>query len=149
MEPKIVTLPAFNVAGMKYSGNNENNEIKQLWLDFTVRIPEVKHIADDSPAYGVCMDMDAEGVFEYVAGVRVTSTEDIPNGMVACEVPDQTYAVFPCTLQTIGEAYNYALKTWLPQSEYQRAEGPDFELYDESFKPSVEGSEFSIYVPIK
>jgi predicted transcriptional regulator YdeE len=149
MEPKIVTLPAFTVAGMKYCGKNENNEIKQLWLDFTARISEVKNMADDSPAYGVCLDMDAEGVFEYLAGVKVTSTEGIPSGMAAWEVPEQQYAVFPCTLQTIGEAYNYALKTWLPQSEYQRADGPDFELYDESFEPSVEGSEFSIYVPIK
>jgi len=56
---------------------------------------------------------------------------------------------FPCTLKTIGEAYRYAFQTWLPDSGYQRADGPDFEHYDESFEPEVEGSQLRIYVPIK
>ena len=149
MEPKIVTLPAFTVAGMRYEGKNENDEIKQLWGEFNPRIREINNVAKDANCYGVCLDMDPEGIFEYVAGIEVTSTEGIPPGMVAWEVPEQKYATFPCTLQTIGEAYSYALKTWLPQSKYQRAEGPDFELYDESFDPSVEGSQFHIYIPIE
>jgi len=93
--------------------------------------------------------MDSEGVFDYVAGFEVYSTDDIPEGMVVWEIPEQKYAVFPCTLKTIGEAYQHALQTWLPQSDYQRGDGPDFELYDRSFNPKDEGSLLYIYVPIK
>jgi len=65
-------------------------------------------------------------VFKYIA--------DVPEGMVSRQVPEQTYAVFPCTLETIHEMYQYAFQTWLPQSDYQAGDGPDFELYDEDFR---------------
>ncbi len=147
MEPKIVTQAAFTVVGMKYRGKNENNEIAQLWAEITPRLQEIKHIAGD--AYGVCRDMEADGEFEYLAGFEVSRVEDIPAGMESWDVPANQYAVFSTTLPNIGETYRYALQTWLPGSGYQRAVGPDFERYDESFDPVVKGSQFTIYIPIK
>jgi len=149
MEPKIVTKPAFTVVGMLYRGRNENNEIAQMWGEFVPRMGEIKHATGAHESYGVCRDLEPEGLFEYVAGLPVTQAEDVPQDMVSWEVPEQKYAVFPCTLPTIGEAYAYAFKTWLPGSGYERGDGPDFELYDESFNPDEEGSHFHIYVPIK
>lgn len=149
MEPKIVTKSAYTVVGMLYRGKNENNEIAQMWGEFVPRIGEIKHRIGGQGSYGVCSDVEEEGVFEYVAGMPVDRAEDIPAGMVCWEVPEQTYAVFPCTLQTIGEAYKYAFESWLPGSGYQRASAPDFEHYDESFDPDVEGSQLYIYVPLK
>lgn len=149
MEPKILTKPAFTVVGMLYHGKNENNEIAQMWGEFVPRIGEIKHGVGPEVAYGVCRDLEPEGAFEYVAGVEVDNTEDIPEGMVSWEVPEQKYAVFPCTLKTIGEAYQHAFRTWLPGSGYQHADGPDFEYYDETFDPGVEGSELYIYIPIE
>ena len=46
-------------------------------------------------------------------------------------------------------APEHAFQTWLPQSGYERGDGPDFELYDETFDGEVEGSGLYIYVPIK
>jgi predicted transcriptional regulator YdeE/DNA-binding transcriptional MerR regulator len=149
MEPKIVTKPAFTVVGMLYHGRNENNEIAQMWGEFVPRMGEIKHATGAHETFGVCRDLEPEGLFEYVAGLPVTQAEDVPQGMVSWEVPEQKYAVFPCTLPTIGEAYAYANKTWLPGSGYERGDGPDFEHYDESFNPDEDGSHFHIYVPIK
>ena len=148
MEPKIVTKPAFTVVGMLLRGKSYDPKIPQLWDAFVPRIGEIKHHSGWHESYGICRDLDP-GHIEYVAGIPVTSTADIPEGMVSCDVPEQTYAVFPCTLKTIHEAYEYAFETWLPGSGYQRGDGPDFEHYDESFNPEVEGSHFHIYIPIK
>jgi predicted transcriptional regulator YdeE len=149
MEPKIVTKPAFTVVGMSYHGKNQNNEIPQLWGEFIPRAGEIKHVTNPHLAYGVCGELEEDGAFKYVAGFGVDDAADIPEGMVSWEVPEQTYAIFPCTLKTIHETYKYSFKTWLPQSDYQAGDGPDFELYDENFNPEVEGSEMYIYVPIK
>jgi len=149
MEPKIVTKPAFTVVGMKYRGENKENEIAQMWREFIPRIKEIKHISNDEVSYGVCSDLEDTDVFEYVAGMEVDSAADIPEGMVSWRVPEQKYAVFTCTLQTLHTAYKHAFQTWLPQSGYQRGDGLDFELYDETFDPEAEGSELYIYIPIK
>jgi AraC family transcriptional regulator len=147
MEPKIVTYPAFTVVGMKYRGKNENNEIKQMWGELNPRIKEIQYIS--GPAYGVCQDMEADGVFEYVAGMQVSQVDKVPQGMVSWEVPEQKYAAFPCTLPTLGEAYEYAFETWLPQSGFKRAGGPDFELYDDEFEVDIADSTMYIYIPIE
>ena len=148
MEPKIVTKPAFTVVGMLYHGKNENNEIAQVWSEFMPRVKEIEHMGLQN-AYGVCGPHEEEDVFQYVAGFEVDSVADIPEGMVSRQVPEQTYAVFPCTLETLHEAYHYAFQTWLSQSDYQSGDGPDFELYDEDFRQEVKGSQMYIYVPIK
>lgn len=149
MEPKIVTKPAFVVVGMEYRGENKNNEIAQMWQEFIPRIREIEHIVDDEVSYGVCRDIEGTDEFEYVAAMEVDSPADIPEGMVSWTVPEQKYAVFACTLPTLHEAYKHVFETWLPQSDYERGDGPDFELYDKTLDPAVEGSELYIYVPIK
>jgi predicted transcriptional regulator YdeE len=148
MEPKIVTKPAFTVVGMRYFGKNENNEIAAMWDQLNPRWHEFKNQASGN-AYGLCFAANEEGEFEYVGGVDVTDTSHIPQGMVAREVPPAKYAVFPTTLKTIRETYDHAFHTWLPQSGYEWAKSPDFELYDETFDPTDPASELYIYIPIK
>lgn len=149
MEPKIVTKPAFTVVGMKYRGENKNNEIAQMWQEFIPRIKEIKHMIKNDLSYGVCSDLEETEVFEYVAGMEVERAADIPEGMVSWTVPEQKYAVFACTLPTLHAAYEHAFQTWLPQSGYVRGDSFDFELYDEEFDPAVEDSQMYIYIPIK
>lgn len=150
MEPRIVTKPAFTVVGMRYQGRNQHNEIAQMWDVFNPRIGEIADIC--GPAYGVCITLaDApEGEFEYIAGMEVNAADQIPAGMVSRSVPEQTYAVFPCTLRTLHQAYDYAYHTWLPQSGYQVGGDIDFELYGEEFDPEdAANSTLYIYIPIK
>jgi len=149
MEPKIMTKAEFTVVGMRYHGKNENNEIAQVWQEFIPRMGEIKHRSEHGYSYGVCRDLTEDGQFEYMAGVAVDKVADVPEGMADWTVPAQKYAVFTCTLPTLAAAYEHAFRTWLPQSDYQRAEGPDFELYDESFDAEKEDSELFIYVPIE
>ena len=149
MEPNIVTKPAFTVVGMEYRGKNDNNQIAQMWQEFIPRMREIKHANYGWGTYGVCRDLpEGEGI-DYLAAVEVDQVEDVPAGMVVWEVPEQTYAAFPCTLPTLHEAYQHAFEIWLPGSGHRRADGPDFELYTEEFDAGVADSRMYIYVPIQ
>lgn len=148
MEPKIVSRPAFTAIGVEYYGKNEHNEIAAIWEEFSPRINTIKNITDG--AFGLCLPADESGAFKYLAGMAVSDTEQVPEGMVIWQVPEQTYAVFPCTLPTLHEAYRYAFETWLPSSGYAYTRGPDFEYYEENFDPDdPQNAIFHIYVPVK
>ncbi len=147
MEPKIVTKPAFTVVGLMYFGKNENNEIPQVWEKYLPRTEEIE--GKLGYAYGLCGDVMEDGRFHYMAGHEVEDVGAIPDGMEKWDVAEQQYAVFPCTLQTIQETYEYIFKTWLIQSEYERGDGPDFEYYSEEFDPATGKENLYIYLPVK
>ncbi len=150
MEPTIVSKPAFIAVGLGYRGKNENEEIPKLWQGFGPRFKEIEGVIDGDVCYGICDNMDeSSGEFNYVAAVEVSGGGDIPEGMVCWDIPEQTYAVFICTLPTIGQAFDHIYKTWLPQSGYKRACGPEFERYDKEFDPNDPSSEMEIYIPIE
>ena len=150
MEPTFVSRPAFTVVGMKYRGRNEQREIPQLWDRFMPRSGEIQHRVDPHVAYGVMGNYDmATGEFDYLAGFEVEGAAEIPAGMAHWDVPAQTYAVFPCTLPTLMDVIHQINQAWLPASGRQRAEGPEFEFYDERFDPSDPSSAMYIYVPLR
>jgi predicted transcriptional regulator YdeE/DNA-binding transcriptional MerR regulator len=151
MQAKIVHLDTFKIVGMRYFGKNEHNEIKGLWDEFIPRIPEIRHIAPgEEVSYGICQGGEEGEAFEYIAGLPVSKLENIPQGMVGKEVGDQTYVVMEAKgLGDIGPTYKRILEEWLPASDYQPGEGPDFELYPETFEPEDPDSIVYIYYPVK
>ena len=146
MEPKIVHKPAFTVVGMKHRGHNEN--MAPLWDQFLPRSQQILHRSVPLTAYGVIGNYDPQtGDYDYVASFGVDAVENIPDGMASWSVPEQMYAVFPTTLATVARVNDEAYGVWLPQSAYQGADGPMFELYDENFKS--DSDPFYLYVAIK
>jgi AraC family transcriptional regulator len=150
MEPEIINRPAFKIVGMKYRGNNESEEIPQLWDAFWPRHQEIAHRVPESVTYGVVDNYDEEKQeFDYVAGFEVDSLTDVPAGMTGIEVPAQTYAVFDCTLPTLMDTIHHVYEGWLPSSGYVRAPGPEFELYDERFDTAQGKLDMSICIPVQ
>jgi predicted transcriptional regulator YdeE/DNA-binding transcriptional MerR regulator len=147
---KIVQLDKILMVGMPYLGDNENNEIAQLWQEFVPRIPQIRHIAPGPDiSYGVCSP-HLSGLIDYTAALEVTSLEDIPEGMVGLEVPAQTYVVFPAHgIPDISPTYQMILEEWLPGSGYKPVDGSDFEYYPETFDPGDPESVVYIYFPIQ
>lgn len=149
MEPKIVSKPALTVVGMIYRGTNANDEIPELWDQFCPRIKEIKHLTGEDISYGVSRDYDpGTGEFSYLAGLPVSSSVDLPEGMECWEIPEQTYAVFQCTLPAVKEAFQQA-EAWLTESEYKRPNTPELELYDKDFAPEQGKLDMAIYIPVK
>ena len=148
MEPQIVKKPAMTLVGMQLHGKLEGMDIKSLWNGFGPRMAEIKD-GDPNVCYGA-MDnySEATGEFDYLAACEAKSAAALPAGMVSWNIPAQTYAVFSCTLPQVGEAWMAAYQQWLPTSGYQRAAGPEFELYDEKFNPQDAASVLYLCVPI-
>lgn len=148
---KFETLPTFKVMGIKYRGNNANQEIKEMWGRLNPRADEIP-IAGNC-AFGVCFMLNdaPPGVFEYVAGFKVEAYEHIPEGMVVVDVPENRYAVFAHRgpLNTLGKTYAGICDDWFPRSGYQPAGGYDMEVYTEEFKDFSPDSVFYIYEPVK
>jgi AraC family transcriptional regulator len=150
MKPNIVKKPAFTVVGMKYRGKNEHNEIPQLWAKFGPHMHEIQHLVHPDLAYGVMGNYDEKtGEFDYIAACQVDQATNVAEGMCTEYVPAQTYAVFSCTLATIGQTYEMIRQEWLPTSGYHQTTGPDFELYDEQFDPGNVNSVMYLYIPVE
>ncbi|MCB8921496.1 MAG: AraC family transcriptional regulator [Ardenticatenaceae bacterium] len=150
MEPKFVSKPAFVMVGMKYHGQNKNNEIPQMWGEFMKHTEEFERVINPTVCYGACDHVnETTGVFDYLAAFEVNSEAAAPKGMDRWDIPANEYAVFTCTLPTIHAAFDYIYGTWLPQSGYKRAPGAEFELYDESFEVNDPDSPLYLYIPVK
>lgn len=151
MEPvKYETLPAFKVMGMKYRGKNENQEIAAMWGSINKRAHEIP--MQGECAFGVCLMLpgEQEGVFEYIAGFKVTPGVQPPEGMVVIDVPENRYAVFEHrgSLQTLGSTYKKIAEWWKSSGNHPVGEY-DMEVYDEKFKDFSPDSIFYIYEPVK
>lgn len=146
MEPEIVTLPAFTAVGLMYQGKIEPNEIPQLWDTLNPRSGEIEQ--KTGVAYGLCGEVEENGRLPYLAGYGVKDVTNLPPGMERWDVPEQKYAVFPCTLSTIRQTYQQIFETWFPNSAYEKGNGTDFEFYSEAFDPQS-GEGMAIYMPLK
>lgn len=146
MEPKIETKEAFTVVGLNYHGKNEKNELPALWDALLPRFQEIPNMVEPYQSYGVCGNVEEDGRFRYLAGFEIVAEAPLPEGMQSWRVPAQTYAVFPCKLATIGDTYNYAFQTWLPESDYEHVDAPDFEYYSPDVRPE---EEMFIYIPVR
>ena len=73
------------------------------------------------------------GDISYIIGVA--SDKPIPYGMVECNIPGLTWAVFQCTgpvPSAFQDLYRRFYTQWLPVSDYNYANGPDMEVYIEN-----------------
>ncbi len=84
--------------------------------------------------------------FEYI--IAVPSGRDVYDGLSEYIVPAGTWAVFPCTQETIGKTEAQAIMKWLPKSKYKslnkgyitgtmKSGAPDIEFYGEDGKAEV------------
>jgi AraC family transcriptional regulator len=148
MEPKLVTKDAFKVIGMQVVEKPEKADFPGLWDRFIKRSSEVEGAL--GTYYGVC-ECHGEAGLCYTAAVDVPSLDKIPADMVGFDVPGGRYAVFTHKglLSTLGATYNHIYQVWMPTADVDRAERPEFELYDERFDPNSEESEMDIYIPVK
>jgi len=85
---------------------------------------------------------------DYMAGVAVSRSDQVPSGMSAWAIPAADYGVFETTLPAMGATMEKIYSEWLPASSYRQAPGPSFERYGESFNPQNPASVLSIYIPV-
>jgi predicted transcriptional regulator YdeE len=152
MEFTVKTVEQFSVVGMEHNSQTSSESISQMWNRFITREDEIQEKINPAFSYGICVGMK-EDCFLYVAGFQ-SDYEPLPSGMVRISIPTQKYAVFTHKGSlsrpghTIADTFAEIHQTW-PQYQLTRANGIDFEFYDERFLgPDNEQSEMDIYIPI-
>lgn len=152
-QPSVCIHPrdAFYVIGYPLVTNTERSrlEVPAFWdRFFELGGPDMLlKIAGESQGrgiYGVCTDFNCKsGEFTYVIGVSVSEPKDIPEDMVQVSMPAALYAVVKTVLDVhaIHDAWDFLIKTWMPEAGYSHAGTEDFEYY-----PDECGCE--IWVPI-
>jgi len=124
--------------------------IPSQWQRF---LPYLDHIRGQiaRTAYGVSCNSDDAGNFDYVCGVEVKDFLRIPADWSRVRIAEQKYAVFAQRdhISTIRSTWNTIWNEWLPNSEYEVADAPDFERYDEHFNSTTGTGGFEIWIPVK
>ncbi|MFS0558218.1 AraC family transcriptional regulator [Brevibacillus sp. 179-C9.3 HS] len=114
-----------------------------------LRIPN-KAAADMS--YGIACEFADDGSFSFVVGEAVHSFPDeLPEGFTSLVLPAGKYAEFKVNgpVDQVQNTRRYIYGTWLPNSNYERGEGPDFEVTDVWGSRYPDAMKMSIYIPIK
>ena len=113
--PDVLHRERFRVMGRVITvtrGTEHPDTFRSIWKDFEAHHETVKRWSTDARYYGVSFSTGREGRIDYLAGMAVNSVEEIPGGLVIREIPAATYAVFACSVQTIGQTYGYIFGQW-------------------------------------
>lgn len=146
---RIETKDSFRVIGYKISTTNRKKEGKKMiplhWESF--------HKEHKSDKLFSKMNMQPQGLlginvynidvtdtkkFDYY--IAVASDHQPNNEMSTYQVPACTWAIFPCTVETIGKTEVMAISKWLPKAKYKplnsgyitgrmKSQAPDIEYY--------------------
>lgn len=146
--PTIVEREPMTVVGLQTTYSGEDAEIQALWTEFGERWEEFEDLAATDEGFGVVTDFQSDPVrFVYTVGVA-TETADIPEDFVVVEVPGGTYARFETTIETMQSDYEAVLVRWLPDSAYDRVDGPEYERYTDEFDPE-ERPTYEYFFPVR
>lgn len=149
--PRFETSRPFLIAGLGERYSCETSAaIPMLWQRFGPYIGNIPGEIGDV-AYGVCVNGDDTGNFDYIAGVEVSDFSDLPKDFYRVRVPAQKYAVFSHRehISTIRRTVNTIWNKWLPGSGHEIADAPDLERYGPEFDPRSGNGGLEIWVPVK
>ncbi len=149
--PRIELGRALLIAGLtgRY-GCEGPGGIPAQWQRFGEHIGHIPGELGDK-AYGVVLNGDDLGNFDYVSGVEVADFSDLPEGFASVRVPPHLYAVFHHAehVSTIRRTMHTIYTQWLPESAYEPADAPFFERYGPEFDPRTGDGGLEAWIPIK
>lgn len=150
-EPRFETRPGFIIAGMGDRFTFETNEgIVGLWQAF---VPYIGRVPDqvDGHTYGLCCNPGEDGSFEYIAGAQVAQVGNLPASFRHFKLAEHRYAVFRHQghVSTLHQTFFTLFNQWLPESDYELADAPEFEQYSPDFDPSQGKGYVEVWIPLK
>ena len=129
--------------------------IGELWGKFMPRRNEIQNalVADlfNIQINPDNFDFNPQTEFVKWAAIPVSNFNFLPEGMQSLIVKEGLYAVF----NHVGDAskareiFGYIFGVWLPNSEYEFDNRPQFEILGEKYKSNSPDSEEEIWIPIK
>lgn len=148
-----IKIQPFKIIGISITTSNERvqttDDIARLWGKFiTEKIGEKIPNRIDSSILSIYThyESDHKGVYDTILGCRVSSLEDIPEGMVGENYDGGTYVKFVSKGDfTKGAVYNTWVEIW--NSPLRRSYTADFEVYGEKSKDPT-NAEVDIFVAV-
>lgn len=152
-KPRFETKPSFKVVGLHCTATSSET-LHKLWGEFMQRAHEIQHVTEPHKAYQVCVFDESQpdkDLYTFIAGMAVSETTGIPQGMIAHTVPEANFAVFEHRglMDKMHQTYVYIFGIWLQENSYVMAEADSLEIYDERFIVDSPDSVFEIWVPVK
>jgi AraC family transcriptional regulator len=156
MDYRIIQRDAFKVIGkvIKLSTNcgEHNMGIAKFWGECNVdgTTEEISSIDRGQNLLGICLEFEGEKEeLTYMIGI-----EDVNNssetGFETREIPSATWAVFTSVgpmPHAIIDVWTRIFQEWFPETGYEHANAPDFELYFPG-DTSAEDYKSEVWVPI-
>ena len=119
MTPRIASRAATTIIGVAMVGNPKATDFHAFWEEqFMPREAELKPLSVDGAYYEAFFCAGDPEQVEIVAGMAVAPDATVPGGLVKRELAATTYAVFDCTVGTIGATWA-VIEQWLDTSEYE------------------------------
>lgn len=155
-KPEIIHLNNIGIIGYEYrttlSGEAYFEDIPRFYHDFGSNEYYMRIAGRISPAmaYGISCNFHDNGNFSFIVGEAASQGADaLESGFVSFEIPHGRYAEFKVhgPAVVVQNAWRYIYGVWLPNSNYERREGPDFEVTDVC--NSFNELKMKIYIPIK
>jgi AraC family transcriptional regulator len=155
LNPTIKTLPSTKFIGKKLSFSYSDYRVFELWSSFMPRRNEIQNTIG-SELYNIQVnpenfDFHPKTLFVKWAAVQVSSFDSVPNGMESFEIESGLYVVFQYKGNQEGAAafFNSIYTEWLPNSDYELENRPQFEILGEKYKNNDPNSEEEIWIPVK
>ncbi|TCS16759.1 AraC family transcriptional regulator [Caulobacter sp. BK020] len=149
--PRIEQGRALLIAGLtgRY-GCEGAGGIPAQWQRFGEHIGHIPGQRGDV-AYGVVLNGDDLGNFDYVTGVEVADVSDLPKDFASVRIAPHLYAVFHHAehVSMIRRTMHTIYSQWLPESAYEPADAPFFERYGPEFDPRTGEGGLEAWIPIK
>ena len=121
--------------------------IADQWRDFRAlgNLPEQLSPIE----YGVMCGATASGL-EYMCATEVGSFTSLSPHLGRIRFQPQQYAVFRHAghVSTLPQTWQELIEQWLPQSSYQSAHRPDFELYSANFNHDTGVGDIEVWIAV-
>ncbi|WP_461536294.1 AraC family transcriptional regulator [Spongorhabdus nitratireducens] len=155
MEPEIFIRPATKLVGISQQYDDSDLNLPRLWSAFGPYRGKIPNQVSPEffGIYEQYQEEDDRVTFSYICSVAVTNFDDVPEGMITRELPEQMYARFTHrgAVADLEKTLKYIWGSWLPKSHYDYVEKPDFELYGNKFNvenPNSSDSEIYLHIPV-
>ncbi|MEP6712286.1 MAG: GyrI-like domain-containing protein [Ferruginibacter sp.] len=148
------TIKKFTVIGISARTTNENGQAGQdipaLWNKFTTEgiLEKIPNKIDNS-IYCIYTEYEKDHTRPYttILGCKVSTLDNIPNGMIGKTVEEAKYAEHIAKGNILGGmVFEEWTKIW--NSDLQRTFTADFEVYGEKAQ-NLENAEVAIFVAVK
>ncbi|MFN7099698.1 MAG: GyrI-like domain-containing protein [Flavobacterium sp.] len=157
MTPTIKTIPEKKCIGMRQNMSFADYKAHEVWQRFMPRRNEIENrlgqhfLSVQVTDANFWSNFKPNTSFQKWAVVEVTDYSSLAVGMETITIPSSLYAMFIYKGDgTDAPAFFESIFTeWLPNSDYQLAHRPHFELLGDKYQRGNPDSEEEVYIPIE